>query len=270
MPGLIAVLLAVALAAGLAACRGGDSGDDARERVEGYVERAGAIERRHAADFERANQAYVAYSRGELGKSRAATDVAAAERAIRAGREELGGLRPPADARALHARLLRYFDMNVGLAAETTQLARYVPRATRALAPLDGVNGRLTRRLDAATGPDEQAAALGRFTAALDSLLGDLRALEVPPVLRPAHGDQVRRLDATRSLARRLRAALLAQDAPEVARLLVRFRESASARKPRRTLAARAVARYNRRLRALNDAHSAVLREHVRLDRRLP
>ena len=87
-------------------------------------------------------------------------------------------------------------------------------------------------------------------------------------MLRPTHGDQVRRLDATRSLAVRLRRALADRDARLVARLLVKFRRAAGAREERTALAAAAVRRYNARYRSLNEAYRQIRREEIRLRRR--
>jgi hypothetical protein len=261
-------LLVVLLAAGVGAC-GGGGGESTRERLNDYVRSANTVERRFAEDFKRANDAYAAYARGELEPARAEADLARAETAIRSAREAVARLRPPGDARTLHARLLRYLDMNVTFAGETARLAVYTPGAEDALAPLERVNRQLNRRLSAATEPAGQADALRRFTRALDGMLRELRGLEVPAVLEPTHGDQVRRLAATRSLAGRLRAALLDHDAQRVARLLERFRANREDRRTRRKLAGRAIRQYERRYRALIDAYADVHREQARLDRAL-
>jgi hypothetical protein len=87
-------------------------------------------------------------------------------------------------------------------------------------------------------------------------------------VLRPSHGDQVRRLDTTRGLALKLRRAVAARDSRTVARLLVRFRQAASGRRARSALAAAAVDRYTRRYRGLNEAYKGIRREEIVLRRR--
>jgi hypothetical protein len=263
MERVLLVLLAVA-AAGVAAC-GGDQ-DSPRARVDTYVRGANAVQQRFAPDFQRANDAYAAYARGELKPRRAAADLARAEQALRAARAEVAALRPPAAAGALHERLLRYLDMNVGFARQTSRLAVYSPGADRALRPLDRANRGLSRRLADASDPDAQADALADFTRALDRILRKLRALEAPAVLAATHRDQVRRLDSTRSLARRLRRAVLDQDAERVARLLKRFRAHEGERGGRRRLAAKGVRRYNRRYEALTEAYQEVAREQARLD----
>jgi hypothetical protein len=251
----------------LAACGGG--GDDARSQVNTYIEQANAVQRRSADDLERVNASYQAFARGTLEPEQAAADMARAQRVVRAVRERLADLRPPADARALHRKLVAYLDMNLGMARETARLAAYVPRAIAATAPLARANRRMRAALRAAATPADQAAALDRFARGLGGMLRDLRRLDPPPVLRPAHGDQIARLTSTRSLAVQLHDALVAQDAQGVARLLDRFRSAASDRRPRTKLAARALAAYNRRLQALNGAYADVQREQVRLDRTL-
>ena len=106
-------------------------------------------------------------------------------------------------------------------------------------------------------------------TSAVGSIAADLRAIEAPAVLEPVHLEQVRRLDATRRLAGRLRRALRAQDAERVSLLLKRFRSTASEPSARRLLANQAVAQYNRRLTRLGAAHAEVQEEQTRLARAL-
>jgi hypothetical protein len=112
----------------------------------------------------------------------------------------------------------------------------------------------------------EQAAALQAFASTLGHTVEDLEGLQVPAILRPAHDQQVRRLQTTSSLARRLRTAVLARDSQEVARLLLRFRRSA-APAASGTGSARAIDHYNRRFRRLTRAYADVRREQARLDR---
>lgn len=260
--------LLLALAAALGGC--GGSGDDARERVEAFVDRANTVQARYAPQFERANEAYTSFVRGGLGDAAAARDLGAAQEAIREARADVAALEPPAEARTLHDRLLRFLDVNLDLARQTTRMAVYRPGAEDALAPLDRVNRRLDDRLAGAADAPEQARALGRFERSLEEILGALRGLRPPAVLRPTHADQIRRLAATRSLAGRLRRALLDEDAAEVARLIERFRSNARDRGGRRKLAAAAVRRYDERYQQLTEAYADVQREQARLDRALP
>jgi hypothetical protein len=85
----------------------------------------------------------------------------------------------------------------------------------------------------------------------------------------PTPSGQLRRLAETRMLAGRLRRALLARDAEQIARLLERFRDAASDPASRRLLSDQALAGYARSLQQLNDAYADVQREQAALDRKL-
>ena len=259
---------AVLLTLSIAGC-GGSERDETRERVDAYVKSEQEVMQRAQPEFQRANESYLAYARGELEPDAAAKDAAEAERSIRRARDGLTVLDPPADAKPLHDGLVRYLQMNVEIARETTLLARYVPAVERALRPLGRANRQLQSGLAGARRSTAQARALRRFAAAVAGTLAALRKLEAPVVLQPAHGDQIRRLDVTRRLAGRLRRALHAQDAERVARLLKRFRRTTTGRGPSRLLADQALAQYTRRLQQLNDAYADVQREQLKLDRRL-
>jgi hypothetical protein len=252
----------------LAGC-GGDERNAVRERVEQYIENERQVMQRAAPEFERANQSYIAYSKGELEPENAVEQVTEAERAIRAARDGVLVLDPPAQARPLHADLLRYLDLNVDLARETSRLVVYVPPAVEALAPLDRVNRRLQSRLARSDDSRTQARELEQFAARIRSIAGDLRALRPPTVLQPTHRDQLRRLEGTSDLADRLRRALLAQDAVRVSRQLERFRGDESNPDARSLLTSRALALYAQRLDELKAAGADVREEQLRLARSL-
>ncbi|MDX6678523.1 MAG: hypothetical protein QOE31_2575 [Solirubrobacteraceae bacterium] len=270
---LAALALALAAACTLAAC----GGDDPRQRVEHYILQANAVQKRAAPAFERANKAYVAFSRrgrpDEVAKPQGAAtgkpeEIAAAERAIRATRTRIARLRPPAEAAVLHRKLVRVFDVNVAMAHETTLLARYLPAAEKAVAPLNAISTRLRRRLAGAADPDHQARSLRAYFLSLDLLIARLRRLDVPPVLAPTHRAQTTRLTSARLLAKRLRDAIEAQDAKRVARLLVQFRKLNDSRDRERRLTARAIRDYTRRYRAITTVVQDAQRERLRLERK--
>lgn len=253
------VLLACALAAVAAS---GCGGDDGRDRVESYIREANEVQRKYVKDFEAANKTYVAYSKNELKGSEAIEQLATARDRIAAAENELAELDPPQEAKGLHAKLLRVYDMNGEFAEQTALLASYLDSASGALKPLDRANRQLRRGLR----EDElkrQERALGRFVSALDGVLGKLNALDVPRVLGPTHDAQVARLSRTRRLSAKLRRALLDQDARALATALKRFRKGAPA--PSGRLARQAIKQYDRRYKQLNDAYADVTREQKRL-----
>jgi hypothetical protein len=261
-----AAIAACALASALAlsAC-----GETSRDRVTRYIEDANRIQRQSAPQFKRANDAYARFSRNQRDATATVRDLTAAERSIRTTRARIAQLRPPAEAAVLHRRLLRVFDANAAMASETRRLARYLPVAERVVAPLGQISARLRRSLAAASDPVRQARALGRYAASLGGLLSKLRRLEPPPVLVPTHRGQITRLSAARRLARRLRSALVEQDAKRVARLLLRFRRLDARRSRERSLVSRSIRAYNRRYRAIAKIVQDAQRERSRLERAL-
>lgn len=247
----------------------GACGDGRRDRVERYIDQANVIQQRSEPAFRRANAAYTRFSQRQLASVGAVRDLARAERAIRATRARLATLTPPPEAQPLHRRLLRVFDANAAMAAETTQFARYLPGAEQAVAPLDAINTRLRRRLAGASAPAARDRALRRYQADLDRMTGRLRVLEPPPVLEPTHEAQLARLQSARDLARQLRQALGDQDSRRVARLLLRFRGLNRPGSRGETLAARAIRAYGRRYRELTAVAQDAQRERTRLERAL-
>jgi hypothetical protein len=262
MRSVFAVVLA-AVAMLVCGC-GGDTGS--RDRVEAYLRDAAAVQTRSAPTFEAANRAYADFAAGRLEGEAAARRTATIRDDVGATRAALAKLRPPAEARTLHAKLLRVFDLQVALATETAQLAAYVPREQAALAPLPAANRRLRRNLSAAAGhPAGQARGLAAFKASLDRTLRDLRSLTPPPVLRIDHGDRIRALAHTAKLSGRLRAALRAGDAERTADLLDRLDQPSD---DRSALAGRAVRDYTRRTRQVGVAMQDVRRAEAALSRR--
>jgi hypothetical protein len=243
--------------------------DRMRERVNAYISDEQDVMRRAEPEFRRANEMYVAYARGELAHDAAASGAERAVRSIRGARDDLTTLAPPAEARELHDRVVAYLDLNVDVARETERLAEYVPAAETASRRLRGANRALRERLGDAADGDAQAGALRRFGAAVGATLAELRALDPPSVLEPAHEHQTRQLTHTRRLTARLRRALEAQDAEQVARLLRRFRGAAAEQRPPRVAAKQALARYARRLQELASAYAGIRREQVALTRKL-
>lgn len=262
-----AAVAAALLLALLSAC--GDSDRDRRrEQVDAYVDGEQQVMRRAEPEFRRANDTFLAYARGELSHADAERGAAQAVRSIGNARDGVAALDPPAAAQPLHDVLVRYLQANVDVARETQRLAAYVPAAERAMGRLARANHALESRLGDAGGRDAQAEALDRFHAHVAATLAQLRHLDPPPVLEPTHDEQVRRLARTSSLADGLRRAVVAQDAERVARLLKRFR--ASATQPRTRVGAElALAQYKRRLARLNTAYANIRREQIALARAL-
>jgi hypothetical protein len=257
------LVLAVAVLGGC----GGE--DEERARVREFLREANAVIRLSADEFKHADRAYSAFARGRLPADEAAVSFGFAERDIRAARGRVARLRPPGEARALHSRLVRVFDMNLGFARQTRLLAAYQDRAGPTLAKLGRYERNLGSEMADAEGPDAQVAAMRRFADGLKRTRHDLAELDVPRLLLVPHTDQLRRLGVTHELANELRGALEAQDEKRVAKLLVPFRDQAKARRPRRGPSRQAIVGYRQRYRELGHAYADLAREQARLERTL-
>jgi hypothetical protein len=241
----------------------------ARERVDAYISGEQDVMRGAEPEFRRANETFVAYARGEISHEEAATGAEEAVRSIGDARDGVSALDPPAEAQDLHDELVGYLDLNVDVARETERLAAYVPAVERVAQRVNRANRELRDRLDGEDDSGAQADALDGFQASVGSALGELRALDPPAVLGPAHARQAEQLAESRRLARSLREALVEEDAERVARLLKRFREQASANRPPRLAGKQAFAQYTRRLADLTSAYTAVREAQVALARSL-
>ncbi len=172
-----------------AGCGGSPS---VRERVAAYLGDAAGVQTRWSRAFETANRAYADFAAGRLQGEAATRQLAKSRDDVQALRDALAALSPPGEARALHAKMLRVFDLDLALATENAQLAAYVPAESAVLDRLPAANRQLRRRLAAASrDPVAQARALGAFQITLDGTVDDLRTLDPPPVLRVGHGDRI-------------------------------------------------------------------------------
>jgi hypothetical protein len=258
-----ATLLAVLALPVVASC-----GDNERDSVERYIERANAVQQRFAPQFQQANEAYARFARGDLSARRADSELSAAEHALRDAREQLARVEAPPPATELHRRLLRAVGLNARFAAESTALARYLPPARRALRRVGEIGRTLRTRLRAAETPPAQADALRRYGDAIQRQYDALYALEPPPILVATHRAQLGRLHASSRLAQQLSDASEARDSRRVARLLLEFR-AVSRRSDAGRLSRRARREYDERYGAISEAAAAVRREQGRVEQRL-
>lgn len=255
VPALLAALV-------LAGC-----GGEERDPVDAYVDRVNAAQATLSGEKRRADEALKRFAEGELEGRDAEIELVAAEGTIAELRRRVAAVPAPPRAATLRDRILRVFDLNQDLAAETRRLARYVPRAQRRLARLDGIRERLRRGLRRES-PGAQEEALRRYAADIDALVAGLGRLSAPPpVLAATVNAQVGRLLRARDLARGLQGAIARQDAKDVARRVKAFREVGE-EAPDDGLVRKAVKAYQERLAEVGRAAADVQRERSRLVRR--
>jgi hypothetical protein len=243
----------------------GCGGSKERDEVGRFVKAANVVQGRSAPSFDRANRAYVNFSKGDLATAEAKKQLAAAEQAMRRTRDEIDALDAPPKAKELKRRLVVLYDADAALAHESVLLASFVPASTKALQPLAGIGRRLTRGLRAATTAREQIVALRGYATSVARVIERLRPLQPPPLLLERHDQEIQHLTAVRGLAQRLVAALARQDSRSVASLLLRFRKL-NAKPTAGSLSPAALAAYNRRYLGVRRALQAVERERSRLE----
>jgi len=240
--------------------------DPDRSAVRGYLEQVNAVQAGQQRALGEADATLKAYAKGTPTDERALVRV---EAQILNAREAVAALKPPAQARKVHSRLLHVYDVDAGVAHETLRVVRYQGAAPHALEPLDRASARLRRDLKRARTSGSQAAALTRFSATLERVIGRLEKLDVPVLLAPAHRSQVRRLQATRRLTAELRTAVRKKDSQAVAKLLLRFRRGSESKRVQRELSRRGIADYTSLLRGVAAAQTDLGRAQAELNRSL-
>ncbi|MDA0168789.1 hypothetical protein OJ998_06790 [Solirubrobacter taibaiensis] len=258
---LAAALLPAALFA--AGCGGGE--DPERAEVRAYLERVNEVQTARKDVLVRADTVLRGYAQGATIGAPALKGVEADVRRVRAA---VAGVSPPPAARDVHNRLLKIYDVDAGLVAETQRMVEYEAAAPATLEPLDRASQTLRRDLRRARTARTQAKALDRFGDTLARVSRRLDGLDVPTLLEPAHESQLKRLAATRRLSRQLQSAVRAKDSRRVAKLLLRFRKSTQApASSERALTKRGITAYTSRLKELTEAQKEFGRAQARLNR---
>ena len=256
------VLLVMASAIG-AGC-GGTSDLD---RVRVYFNDVDSVYARASPQFEAANETYRKFSEGQLKGAAAEFDLRQAELGIEDARQHLVALRPPVQAARLHGLVLRAYELNVLMAAETRQLAFFVPRAERIVTRLNRARTTLRKDLGVAGGLQRQSKALRTYARRVGALRDELTRLRPPPALAAAKETQLRLLRTTRSLTLRLIRAIRAQDKPAITTLLERFGGAADPEPGRARWQTGAIRAYRQRIVDIDRASAAATAERARVVR---
>jgi hypothetical protein len=255
----LAPLVALLATAG---CGGGKS---ERDRVNSYLDRVNSVQQSAAPEFNRANRAYLAFSKGKLGIASAKRELTKAEQSMRAVRDQIAATKAPVSATKLKRRLVAMFDADAAMAHEATLLATFIPAAQKAAQPLPGLGKRLARGLQTAKTAADQERALSAYSRGVRGVVAQLEPLHPPPLLLDRQNGQIEHLQAVQRLAAELVQGLRAQDTSRVARLLLRFKKlSTQGAAP--PVSADALNAYHHRYLAVQQTAQNVERERQRLE----
>ena len=263
-----AVLLgAVALVAAIAFVLV-DRGSEERDAVADYIEDANEAQQSLAVALGSINRSYAELDLDPRRSEAQARELAESTVAIERARARVAALEVPDDARELHRRLLRLLSLEAAFARDLTRLVEHLPALSAAGVSLAAATRDLARDLRATRTAEAQAAVFARFTGRLSSARATLADTRAPVLVRELQADELARLDRLTSLGRRIRAALLAGEARQLATLLDRL-VAESGRGAGNDANTRFVRAYNRRLQAIREQEAAVRGERARLDREL-
>lgn len=239
-----------------------------REQVAAYIVQANKVEVDSKPLVLRIQEAYTRFSHSKGSSATQQHDLAAAREGMRTLRARIAALQPPADAKKLHALLLRLFDSEIAFAADVSGIAKYLPLLARAQAPLSAANRTLRDRVRAAGVPAEQARAFHDYALRTRALAAHVSSIVTPPLFKPLRDAEAKHMRDLSAQALQIETALNGSDSARATALFSRLVRIAST--PSVAIAQRnAVLEYNRRLKAVNAVAVAVARERRRLDRRL-
>jgi hypothetical protein len=144
-------------------------------------------------------------------------------------------------------------------------MAVYLHRLQTQARPIGPAAARLRARLSKAQTSDDQVAAFASYAADVDAVRARVARLHAPPPLAPSHAAFVKRLAATSSLTRQLRAAAGRRDTATASFLIARLRVLARPTPATRRAEIAAVKAYNERLKRVDERVRALGREQRRL-----
>lgn len=258
--GVAATVLLVMLLGSLLTRGPGD-----RSKVSAYVEAANASQRELASGLRRANLVYGEFALDPATLAARRGELEQAERTIRRVRTRFAVVPAPEAAATLRRLLLRTIDLEAALAHELVEVAVALPRLAELNEAVPKASKRLARELKGAATSDEQQAALRRYAKALRKVVTKVEALDPPPLLAPSFAVEAARLRNSATVMSRLARAVAEGNAAEIDQLNRYLREVAEITGATKSERA-AVVLYERRLRAIATARTAVENELQRLD----
>ena len=144
----------------LAGCGGSNDTAKRRSAVDAYFQRVDRAELPLQSQIGQIDEAFKAFSFTNTG-AKEQRALVRARSAITATRSRVGAIPPPADARAVHADLIRVLTLQESVADELVKSAQFIPRLAATGKPLVAAASQLGRALAAVKAPPPTAAGTG-------------------------------------------------------------------------------------------------------------
>jgi hypothetical protein len=240
-----------------------------RAVVAAYIARVDRIEIAMAPQVRAIDKQYKLFAKDPQGLARRAPQYRQAERTLALLASRLAAVRPPREARKLHALLVRLANANVVVATQVAALASYLPALARAQAPLR--TAILTLRAGVRKGrtAKAQARAFGEYAAATSAIAGRVATLRPPAVFRAARAAEFAQLGHLSSIAGGIETALLAKKAKTAQQLVTELGKVEAESDVVRAQRAAAKA-FDGRLRLVASLGKQIEAERTRLEKALP
>jgi hypothetical protein len=194
----------------------GGANHDRRNAVNAYFDRVDAVQLQVRLQTAPIENAFAKFSTVHNSKSEARA-LMRADAMLEGTLVKLKRVRPPADARRVHADLVQLYGLEAGVAHELVAMTRFVPRYDAALTPLKPAHATLLSRLKTAKGWQEIAAAFEDYRVSLAGVLAQLHRLSSPTTLRPAFAGESAALSRSIALCSSIETALEKHDAKRTA-----------------------------------------------------
>ena len=258
-------LVLLALAAALAGC-GGDEGDKRREAVAEYIRTVNTTQQRFATVYAEADDALRVFGKKGSIAGRSSGDLADAVTTMRDVRGSLAEIVPPAEARTLHAELLRLLDLQTALTLDLSEMSVYLPKASAVLSAAEASRTRMQKALEASGSASAQAAAARTYGKAVGRSLDEFRKVTPPPLLETWHTGQTELLSTSARFGVELADALETGDRAQIERVLARFQSSSRDAAAVARAQLLAVRSFNKRVKTQRALVRKIVQEQRRLN----
>jgi hypothetical protein len=260
----IAATAALALLVALSLTGVLDRGSSRRDAVARYIQEVNAVQRSEASARQRVTNTYSKARSDPRGLAGSVPQLRRSVASLRAFDRELRALRPPADAAALHRRLIAMSAAEWRFAQQIALLGAYLPVVAKERQGVAQAGATLKLNLRSTKGTAAQAAAFDRFARRVTAAIGPLRTATPPSTLEPVRDQELAQMGALAATARKLSAAVRAKDAADAQLLLQQLAVVAAGKG--NAVERSAIIAFDDQAREVNRLRLAVAKERARLD----